>query len=266
MRRIALFLLLTCSLAACAQDGWMERVARTQAEQPHWITPLATTTPRLEQEFRFDMQWLQTATGTTTNYGVSKGLELIPAERVEVILGVPAYLAHTQPGAVDGWSDWSWLVKYRLLSRNEEHGGAIITAFLGGTFPTGSDRVGAPHPTLTPTIAYGKGFGNFDLQGTFGVTFPTADASLLGTPVSWNNAFQYRVLKKLWPEVEINSTFFHDGPNSGRKQVFITPGLVIGKIPLHNRLGLTLGAGVQIAATHFHTSNHNAILSLRLPF
>ena len=27
---------------------------RTQAEQPHWVTPLVTVTPRLEQEFRTD--------------------------------------------------------------------------------------------------------------------------------------------------------------------------------------------------------------------
>ena len=267
---LAIVALLLLSATAFAQDSfvysWMERVSRTQAEQPHWITPLATTTPRLEQEYRFDMQWLQTPAGTTTNYGASKGLELIPAERVEVILGVPGYLAHTQPGARDGWADWSWLVKYRLLSRNEEHGGAIVTAFLGGTLPTGSRGVGAAHATLTPTLAYGKGFGNFDLQGTWGITFPTADTTRLGTPIAWNNAFQYRMVKKLWPEVEVNAAFFPNGPLEGKKQVFITPGLVIGKIPLHKRLGLTFGAGVQIAATHFHTSNHNAILSVRLPF
>ena len=32
-------------------------VSETQADQPHWITPLNTTTPRLEQEFRYDIQW-----------------------------------------------------------------------------------------------------------------------------------------------------------------------------------------------------------------
>ncbi len=35
-------------------EQWFDRVDRTQAEQPHWITPLATTTPRLEEEFRYD--------------------------------------------------------------------------------------------------------------------------------------------------------------------------------------------------------------------
>ena len=51
----ALLLLLTLSTAprARAQEGyfssWFARVDKTQAEQPHWITPIATTTPRLEE-------------------------------------------------------------------------------------------------------------------------------------------------------------------------------------------------------------------------
>jgi hypothetical protein len=64
---------------------------------------------------------------------------------------------------------------------------------------------------ITPTIAYGKGFGNFDLQGTFGVGLPTADTNLLGRNYAWNNTFQYRIFRKLWPEVELNSTFLSGG-------------------------------------------------------
>jgi len=75
-----------------------------------------------------------------------------------------------------------------------------------------------------------------------------------------------RVLKKLWPEVEVNATFWPDGTNDGNKQVFLTPGIVLGRFPIRNRLGFTVGGGVQIAATHFHQYNHNWILSLRLPF
>jgi hypothetical protein len=32
------------------------------------------------------------------------------------------------------------------------------------------------------------------------------------------------------------------------------------------RLGLTFGAGEQIALTHFHTYNHGTIITLRMPF
>ena len=95
---------------------------------------------------------------------------------------------------------------------------------------------------------------------------PVGETSLIGRQIVWNSTFQYRVLRKIWPEVEINSTFFSDGPNNGKKQAFVTPGFVLGKFPIWHRLGLTIGAGVQIAATQFHTYNHRYILTVRIPF
>jgi len=80
------------------------------------------------------------------------------------------------------------------------------------------------------------------------------------------NRIQCRVLGKLWPELEINSTFWPNGRKAGEKEVFLTPGLVLGKLPIHHRLGLTVGAGVQIASTSFHRDNHRWIVSVRLPF
>ena len=74
------------------------------------------------------------------------------------------------------------------------------------------------------------------------------------------------MLCKIWPEVELNSSFFQDGKNDGKKQTFVTPGLVLGRFHLGGPVGFTVGGGFQIAATHFHTSNHNGILSLRFPF
>jgi hypothetical protein len=254
-----------------AQDGyfddWFTRVDKTQAEQPHWVTPLATTTPRLEEELRYDQLWQVNAEGVTTdNYDGGKGLELIPLEKVEVIFNAPPYLEHNSPTAKDGFGDLAFLVKYRLLSSNEEHGNYILTAFLGWSLPTGQYTNGALHAIITPTIAYGKGFHHFDAQGTFGVGLPVADTALIGRNYNWNNAFQYHLLRKLWPEVELNTTFFQDGPRDGKKQNFVTPGLVIGRLHLTRRLGLTFGGGYQIATTQFHTTNHNAIFSVRLPF
>jgi hypothetical protein len=256
---------------ACAQDGyfanWFERVDKTQAEQPHWVTPLATTTPRLEEEFRYDQLWQVNPKGITTdNYDGGKGLELIPFEKVEVIFNLPPYLAHNTPAVHDGFGDVAFLVKYRLLSANEESGNYILTAFLGWSIPTGSYTNGGLHAVITPTIAYGKGFGHFDAQGTFGVGLPVADTNLVGRTFTWNNAFQYRILRKFWPEVELNSTFFQEGKNDGKKQNSVTPGLVMGRFHVWRRLGFTIGGGYQIATTHFHTTNHNAILSIRFPF
>lgn len=256
---------------APAQDGyvsqWFARVDKTKDEQPHWVTPIATTTPRLEEEFRYDQLWVVNAKGiTTNNYDGGKGLELIPFEKVEVIFNLPPYLAHNDPAVHNGFGDTSFLVKYRLLSRNEENGNYILTAFLGWTVPTGTYKNGALHPVITPTIAYGKGFGAFDVQGTFGIGLPTADTNISGRTYGWNNTFQYRVFRKVWPEVELNSTFFQDGRNDGKKQNFVTPGVVLGRFRLRGRVGLTFGGGFQIATTHFHNNNHNGILSIRLPF
>jgi hypothetical protein len=52
----------------------------------------------------------------------------------------------------------------------------------------------------------------------------------------------------------------------GKKEVFLTPGLVLGSFPLAERLHLSIGSGVQIAATQFHQYNHRWILSVRFPF
>jgi hypothetical protein len=249
-------------------DNWFARVDKTQAEQPHWITPLATTTPRLEEEFRYDIDWQVNNEGVTTeNYGNGKGLELIPAEHFEVILvAPPAYIVHNNPAVNDGFGDWGFLVKYRILSSNEEHGNYILTAFLQMTFPTGQYKNGSTNTIITPTIAYGKGFGQFDMQGTFGVTLPTGNESAIGRNYLWNNAFQYKLFKKLWPEIEDNYTHFQDGAHDGMTQNFLTPGLVIGRLHLWHRVGFTVGGGFQIATTSFHTTNHNGIFSVRFPF
>ena len=248
--------------------NWFERSDQSKAEQPHWITPLATTTPRLEQEFRYDVLWQQARPGMpyTENLGNGKGLELIPFDRVEIIAGVPPYIAHHNATVEDGFGDFRLLIKWRLLAANEERGNYIVTAFMDVSVPTGSGTNGQTNAVVTPTLAYGKGFGRFDVQGTVGAGLPTGNEAQIGRTYAWNNAFQYQVFGRVWPEVEVNATFFQDGKNAGKKQVFVTPGVVVGRIPLTSRLGLTFGAGVQIATTEFHVSTHNVILSARLPF
>lgn len=269
LQRVVFWLLLFASLPLRAQfiEQWQDRVSQTQADQPHWITPLVTVTPRLEQEFRFDVLRQLTPTGELVNLGAGKGLELIPSRNIEIIIAAPpAYLIHNNAAIKDGFGDQSFLLKYRLASGNEEHGKYILTFFLGGSIPTGSYRNGSVAAVVTPTIAAGKGFGLFSVQSTLGVGLPVDSVNRLGHTVAWNTAFQYHARRFLWPQVEVNSTFNEGGTNDGKKQTFLTPGLIVGRIPLHNRLGLTLGGGMQIAATHFHTFDHNLILTARLPF
>jgi len=207
--------------------SWLDMVSSTQARQPHWITPLATVTPRLEQEFRYDIHWLPKADGTVTeNYGATKGLEFIPQRNVEIILNIPPYIVHNRPGLRDGFGDFQALVKYRLAAANEEGGNYILTAFLAVSAPTGQFANGALNPVITPTIAYGKGFGDFDLQGTFGVSLPTGNTRLIGRTYAWNDAFQYRIRGKIWPQIEVNYSRFQEGKYGGNTQVLLTPGVV----------------------------------------
>jgi len=266
----AVFVCCLSSALSSAQDNlfsnWFSMVSATQAEQPHWITPLATTTPRLEQEFRYDIQWQTHNSGLVTdNYGVSKGLEIIPAKNVEVIVAVPPYVVNN-PDSPDGFGDWQFLVKYRLAAQNEQHGNYIVTAFFQMSLPTGQYEQGALNPVITPTIAYGKGFRNLDFQGTFGISLPTGNTMAIGRNLTWNNTFQYRVFKKIWPETELNFTHYYQGSHSGHQVPYATPGLVLGRFHLAGRLGFTVGAGYEIATTSFHPTNHIPIFSVRFPF
>ena len=258
---------------------YQARVTATQGEQPHWVTPLVTVTPRLEQEVRADfVRQTNAKLYNTWNFDNGKGLELIPERHIELLLNLPPYLAHEAPGVKDGFGDVSFNSKYRFFARNEEHGNAIITAFLAGTVPTGKNANGSCCATATPTLAVGKGFGLVALTSTAGGSFAASHSRKLGHTVAWNSVVQYHLALKgaphfFWPEAEINSSFFFGGANDGKTMTFATPGLLIGRIPLSHdgegrpgRTGLTFGAGEQIALTHFHTYNHGLVVTVRMPF
>ena len=283
---VALAIVIAAPLAAHAQQSaastfianYQARVTATQNEQPHWVTPLVTVTPRLEQEFRTDFVHQYTTTGKEQwNYGNGKGLELIPERHTEIIVNIPPFIDHSN-GAKDGFGDISFLAKERLFSRNEEHGNAIVTVFLAGSIPTGKNANGSCCAVITPTLAVGKGFRQLALTSTAGGTLPVSSIKSLGHTIVWNNTVQYRAAKTgvarlFWPEFEFNSTFYKGGANDGKVATFATPGMIIGRIPLSHkpdgtpgRLGLTFGAGEQIAVTHFHTYNHATVITARLPF
>ena len=270
------------SLCAHAQNTFFEnyqaRVTATQNLQPHWVTPLVTVTPRLEQEFRTDfVHYHNNSRHEIWNYDNGKGLELIPEKHTEILFNLPPFFDRSN-GESDGFGDVTFLLKERLFSRNEEHRNSIVTAFLGASIPTGKNGNGSCCATVTPTLAVGKGFGNFDVTSTAGGSLPVTNVQGLGRSVIWNNVAQYRLAKTgkarfFWPEFEANTTFFKGGPNDGKNQSFATPGLIIGRIPLAHdasgnpkRLGFTFGAGEQIAMTHFHTANHYTVLTFRIPF
>jgi hypothetical protein len=255
-----------CSGQSAFLDDWFTRSDQAKASQPHWMTPLVTVTPRLEQEFRTDFTVQPFPGGDTVNYGNGKGLELIPSERVEILLNVPPYIEHNRGGVHDGFGDVSFVAKYRIAAREEEHGNYIVTAFLAAALPTGSYSNGARAAVISPTLAAGKGWGKFDVQSTLSIGLPAGSVDAIGHAIAFNNAFQYHVMPKLWPEFEVNSTFWKDGPLDGKTQTFLTPGIIFGRFRLHKRLAMALGAGVQIAVTQLHQYNHSYVFTIRFPF
>ena len=253
-------------------DRWFAVSDASKEEQPHWMTPVVTVTPRLEQEFRYDQSWQNRPKFVDiANYGSGKGLELIPTENTELIIGVPAYETRNTPkGKVDGWADETLLVKYRFASANEEQGNYIATAFLGVSVPTGGSVFTNNDTIVTPTIAAGYGWGTrssgFDIQTTLGISIPSGDKRTLGVPTVWNIAFQGHVLDKLWPEIEASTTYFKDGPNDGKTQVALTYGLVAGRFELTRRIRLIVGGGYQKPVSPFYTFNHQWTLTARAAF
>jgi hypothetical protein len=247
--------------------AWLRKVDEARASQPHFVSPIVTTHVMLVQQYRFDMSWQQDPAGNTvtSNYGVSHGLEIIPTTRLEVGLFQPPYLVR-QWNLRDGFGDFSFQVKYRAFSATEGHGDYFVGLFFGGSSPTGNPPNGFGHTVLSPTFAAAKGLGPWDIQTTIGANLPASGANTLGRTILFNTAVDYRIKGKIWPMLEQNSTVGSGGALDGKKQVFLTPGLVIGGFPIAERLHFSLGASLQIAVTEFHQYNHRWIVSVRFPF
>ncbi len=246
---------------------WLRMADRVQASQPDWLSPLATTSGRLKQEFRYDVLD-QPVPGDNRQYqlGGSKGFEFISSPRTQILLGVPTYTLQSPNGPPAGFGDLPLQLKIRIASAERREGNYLLTFILGAMVPTGSHRYGAGDEVLTPTIAAGKGWGRFDVQSTFAANLPAANTARLGRQLQWNTAFQYRVAWKLWPELEANTTFYETGKNAGAKQLFLTPGVGFGRVHLKDRLRFSTAVGMQIATTRFHTYNHRWIFSERFSF
>jgi hypothetical protein len=247
--------------------AWLDLGDHVQATQPDWLSPLATTSGRLKQEFRYDI-WDQPASGGNRGYqfGGNKGLEFITSSRTQILIGVPTYTLVSPNGPPGGFGDLPLMLKFRIASAERAEGNYFVTFLLAATAPTGSHRYGAGDAVVTPTMAFGKGWRRFDVQSTLGVNLPVGDTSKLGRQVLWNTAFQYRAGWKLWPELEANSTFYTTGKNAGETQLFLTPGLGFGRAHLAGRFRVSSSVGMQIAATQFHTYNHRWMFSTRVSF
>lgn len=276
-----------------AVESWLSMVSATQAAQPNWMTPLITVTPRLEQEFRADFYSQQNGTGSQGNgqhfynYGGPGGfrVELIPAYNVEVIVAAPPYETASGPkGDAQGWGDWpAFLVKYRFLSANKDNGDYIVSGFFQMTQALGTvGKISTNVLTAQPTLAVGKGWGDFDVQSTLSMQIPVsardspgasaeANRRSFGNPILWNTAFQYHFMQYFWPELEVNYEYWPDGVHSGHTQLLLTPGLILGRFKIgHDTatrpINLIIGAGYQMAVTSNPVIKNNFVATARITF
>jgi hypothetical protein len=256
-------------------DHWYDRVTAAQGSQPHWMTPLMTVTPRLEEEFRYDQYYESTNTGAQiTSNDSGKGLELIPTTTNEILLNLPPYLQRIKKSPANGFGDWPLLtVKQRLLSANEDDGNYIVSAFLGVQEPLGTAAFTNHAWVITPTLAMGKGWGDFDVQATIGAGIPTAHSSVIGTSVISNVTLQYHLADYFWPEIEFNDTTWSGGARGGLNQLFMTAGIIFGRFQLTQHSRFIIGGGYQFALSPSLVTapltpayDHNWLFSARLAF
>jgi hypothetical protein len=272
--------------------SWLDMISASQAAQPHWIAPLVTATPRLEQEFRWDFYDQQNGKGRQgngqhiLNYGGPGGarIELIPAYDWEVILAAPSYATASGPrGTAQGWADWpAFLVKYRIISANEKSGDYIVTAFFQMSDPLGTGA-GISNNVLVaqPTLAFGKGWGDFDIQMTISQQYPLSSigpkpktgttVGNFGDPILWNTSFQYHFSEYFWPELEVNYEYWPNGIHAGLSEVLLTPGIILGRFKIGNDtptrpINLIVGAGYQVVVTPNPVIKNNVVATFRVTF
>jgi len=248
-------------------DDWAAWVSDAKASQPSWAGPIATTSGLLGQRYRFEVQLQQSGNGTqTTNFDNGKGVDLIVSETQEIRLALPPYYIRTgtpPQNTLSGFADWSiFRFKQRLLSSPQDQGNYVVSAWVGLSLPTGIAKLTSHYASLSPTIGFGKGWGAFDVQVNFGAVVPTglvrsalqgrlaeAFQATNGDRIIGNVAFQYQLLGMIWPEIEVNWTYYADGSRAGLSRVFLTPGISIARIPITKGLKLTLAVGYQAAVS-----------------
>jgi hypothetical protein len=278
-RLLSLCLLALLSTAAFAQQptstnffyAWENRVRATLSRQPSFPIPVIAPSSQMVQLFRFDfLHEYAPARTTTWIYDNGKGLNLIPFANTEIDINIPTYVQHNNPKVVDGAGDFSTVIKFRPFASNDKHHDYSLGGQVAVSVPTGSYKNGTLVSTVTPTVMGGKGFGPFAIQSTIGAILPTSETTTIGRTVTWNTTAQYRVGKIFWPELEANSNYYHEGPNNGKNQTFVSPGFMVSKINFRhtpgNRLALIFGAGFQVATSTFHSYNHAFVFTSRFAF
>jgi hypothetical protein len=231
---------------------WRQTVIEARASQPNWSSPLVTTSVPLQNRLRFDTDWMHSGNGTrTVLLDDTRGLALIVGETTEIQIAAPSDVRRRSQNGKSGineFGDWPFFrLKERLASSPQEQENYVLSAFFQVEAPTGNQSLSNKAWTYLPSLGFGKGWEDFDIQGVITASLPAANAAKLGHPLQTNIAFQYRIWTFFTPEVETNWTYFPDGQRAGLHQLFLTAGIVIGRFPLTEHLRFTVGAGYEFA-------------------
>ena len=209
---------------------------------------------------------------------------MIPAYNWEVILAPPPYVTASGPkGTGQGTGDWpAFLVKYRLLSANKDNGDYIVTAFFQMSDPSGTCCTISNNVLVAqPTLAFGKGWGDFDIQSTISTQIPVdfdrseakdrydprkfrrSGALQYGIPVSSIPVFLAGTGGQLHLLAQRNTCRLEPG--------LLTPGLILGRFKLANDtptrpVNLIIGAGYQVAVTPNPVTQNNFVGTIRVTF
>jgi hypothetical protein len=242
-----------------------------KALQPNWVGPLVTTNPLISQNFREQFTRQRIPGGDSVwNIGNGKGPALILSSRVETDFAVPNYVVHGASSGTDGVGDFGLTTKYRIASGNRDHGNYIVSAVANQTWSTGLVKNGAISWTRSITLAGGKTLGNISVLSSLGAVIPaTSGLASIGHPITWNSAFEIHVSPKLWAQLESNSTFYSGGTHDGKKQNFVTPGVLVSPLKPwgeSSKSSLMFGAGMQFATTRYHATDHNLIVDTKFVF
>ena len=189
---------------AGALAAWEAMVAQARATQPSWSSPLVTTTGMLEQRVRFDLTQQHSGNGTnTTDLDGGKGIDLIVTDTTEIQIAAPAYYIRSgEPGTgpknkgsiqpLAGFNDWAFFrVTQRLASSPANEGNYVLSFLFQVQAPSGIERLTTHSWEYIPSLAFGKGWGAFDIQGTIGGVIPASNTNIIGYQVQTNVAFQY---------------------------------------------------------------------------
>jgi len=213
----------------------------------------------------------------TTDGGFEFDKEIFP----HFALGIAGDYLHLKPDGepeANGFGDFTLSAKYQSIWQSDAHEAIISAGALWAIGGSGSHSVGAdPASVFTPTIDFGKGFGDlpaaleyarpFAITGTLGEDLPT---SAEPNNLEWGLALEYSLpylqaqvkdigltapFKDMIPLVEFNNTS-PENRDGGETTGTINPGVLYESkyfqlgaeaiIPVNRATGHNVGAVIQL--------------------